>query len=183
MGPPGTATLFSLTTTLRPKSMAWVTSRMDPITTSTIASRLRIGGATSACARRASRPFRQSLRGVLIDVAGSKNVEALPSHYEITVEDLPRGCLSARNRKRAATGSGTPLERAAGRPWPCSIKIEPRDSEAALRVTRVGQAEGRQAADHSRRNIVKLAPCQLPDGGFLVVCEIFPARHVAQEHR
>jgi hypothetical protein len=120
-------------------------------------------------------------RGVLIDVAGSKNVEALPSHYEITVEDLPRGCLSARNRKRAATGSGTPLERAAGRPWPCSIKIEPRGSEAALRVTRVGQAEGRQAADHSRRNIVKLAPCQLPDGGFLVVCEIFPARHVAQE--
>lgn len=27
-------------------------------------------------------------RGVLLDVAGYKNVEALPSHYEITVEDL-----------------------------------------------------------------------------------------------
>ena len=27
-------------------------------------------------------------RGVLLDVAGYKNVDALPSHYEITVEDL-----------------------------------------------------------------------------------------------
>lgn len=33
-------------------------------------------------------------RGVLIDVAGFKNVEALPSHYEITVEDL-QGALQA----------------------------------------------------------------------------------------
>jgi kynurenine formamidase len=35
-------------------------------------------------------------RGVLIDVAGFKNVEALPSHYEITVEDL-EGALRAQN--------------------------------------------------------------------------------------
>ena len=33
-------------------------------------------------------------RGVLIDVAGFKNVEALPAHYEITVEDL-EGALKA----------------------------------------------------------------------------------------
>jgi kynurenine formamidase len=35
-------------------------------------------------------------RGVLIDVAGFKNVEALPSHYEITVADL-EGALRAQN--------------------------------------------------------------------------------------
>ena len=35
-------------------------------------------------------------RRVLIDVAGHKNVEALPSHYEITVEDL-EGALRAQN--------------------------------------------------------------------------------------
>lgn len=35
-------------------------------------------------------------RGVLVDVAGYKNVDALPSHYEITVEDL-EGALRAQN--------------------------------------------------------------------------------------
>jgi kynurenine formamidase len=35
-------------------------------------------------------------RGVLIDVAGYKNVDALPSHYEITVEDL-EGTLRTQN--------------------------------------------------------------------------------------
>jgi len=35
-------------------------------------------------------------RGVLIDVAGSKNMEALPSGYEITVADL-EGALRAQN--------------------------------------------------------------------------------------
>jgi kynurenine formamidase len=35
-------------------------------------------------------------RGVLIDVAGFKNVEALPSSYEITVEDI-EGALRAQN--------------------------------------------------------------------------------------
>jgi len=31
--------------------------------------------------------------------------------------------------------------------------------------------------DHSRRNLVNLALCQLPQGGFLVAWEIFPPRH------
>ena len=35
-------------------------------------------------------------RGVLVDVAGFKNVEALPSSYEITVEDI-EGALRAQN--------------------------------------------------------------------------------------
>jgi kynurenine formamidase len=35
-------------------------------------------------------------RGVLVDVAGYKQVEALPSHYEITVEDI-QGALRAQN--------------------------------------------------------------------------------------
>ena len=35
-------------------------------------------------------------RGVLVDVAGFKNVDALPSHYEITVQDL-EGALQAQN--------------------------------------------------------------------------------------
>lgn len=35
-------------------------------------------------------------RGVLVDVAGFKNVDALPSHYEITVEDV-EGALRAQN--------------------------------------------------------------------------------------
>ena len=35
-------------------------------------------------------------RGVLVDVAGFKNVEALPSSYEITVEDI-EGALKAQN--------------------------------------------------------------------------------------
>jgi kynurenine formamidase len=35
-------------------------------------------------------------RGVLIDVAGFKNLDALPSHYEITVADL-EGALKAQN--------------------------------------------------------------------------------------
>lgn len=35
-------------------------------------------------------------RGVLVDVAGFKNVDALPSHYEITVEDI-EGALRAQN--------------------------------------------------------------------------------------
>ena len=35
-------------------------------------------------------------RGVLVDVAGFKNVEALPSSYEITVADI-EGALRAQN--------------------------------------------------------------------------------------
>jgi kynurenine formamidase len=35
-------------------------------------------------------------RGVLVDVAGYKKVEALPAHYEITVEDI-QGALGAQN--------------------------------------------------------------------------------------
>ena len=35
-------------------------------------------------------------RGVLVDVAGFKNVEALPSSYEITVADI-EGALKAQN--------------------------------------------------------------------------------------
>jgi kynurenine formamidase len=35
-------------------------------------------------------------RGVLVDVAGYKKVDALPSHYEITVEDI-QGALGAQN--------------------------------------------------------------------------------------
>src|SRR5829696_2961342 len=54
------------------------------------------------------------------------------------------------------------------------LDLEPCGGEAAFRVARVGQAERGQAADQSRRNSVSLALCQLPQGGFLVVCE-FPS--------
>jgi hypothetical protein len=67
---------------------------------------------------------------------------------------------------------------AAGRFWPCSIELEARGGQAAVWAT-VGKAEGREAADLSRRNLVNLAPRQLPKRGFLVVCEIFPARHAS----
>ena len=59
----------------------------------------------------------------------------------------------------------------------CSIEFEPRGSEAAIQAT-VGEAERRQAADQSRRNIVKLALCKMAQGVFLLACEILPPRHV-----
>ena len=54
-----------------------------------MASRKRTGAANLVSARRMLRRSRRSLpEQVLLDVAGYKNVDALPSHYEITAEDL-----------------------------------------------------------------------------------------------
>ncbi len=54
-------------------------------------------------------------RGVLVDVAGYKNLDALPSNYEITVEDL-EGALRAQNMD-VAPGSVVLIRTGTARYW------------------------------------------------------------------
>jgi hypothetical protein len=85
--------------------------------------------------------------------------------------DLVRQHVGSRARRSPLYGhpgdrGGAAVIISSGR-RPCSIDLEPRESEAAFPAT-VGKAERSQAADHSRRNLVNLALCQLPQGGFLL---------------
>ncbi len=111
----GTRRHCSSPTTWPPRSTAWLTSRRASTSTGTTASRSRTGAATGARASATRSTIPPIIaRGVLIDVAAFKNVDALPGHTVISRKDLARhaglgGRESRAGRRRAGAHRHRPL--------------------------------------------------------------------------